>query len=140
MSAVNENNVDIKCLFREPQPMLAGVFLTRSAAKEHRTDVVAAMESLAVLRATPFPGQALPISWTRVAPDSSFLCVTSETSDSTKHFCFKDLGLGFAFIGLLQGGWVHLGTLWTDGLVSEGLLHHDDVQLQNRKSKITWNH
>ena len=117
-----------------------GVFLTRSAAKEHRTDVVAAMESLAVLRATPFPGQALPISWTRVAPDSSFLCVTSETSDSTKLFCFKDLGLGFAVIGLLQGGWVHLGTLWTEGIVSESLLHHDDVLLENRKSKITWNH
>ena len=116
-----------------------GVFLTRSAAKEHRTDVVAAMESWAVLRATPFPGQALPISWTRVAPDSSFLRVTGESSDSTKHFCIKELGLGFAVIGLEQAGWVHLGTLWTDGFVSEGLLHHDDVLLE-KKSKITWDH
>ena len=82
-----------------------GVLLIQSAAKEHRTDVVAAMESLAVLRATLFPGQALPVSWTRVATDSSFLCVTSETSDSTKHFCFKDLGLGFAVIVLGQAGW-----------------------------------
>ena len=67
------------------------------------------MESLAVLRAT-FSRTGTPniLDKSQTRP---FLCVTSETSDSTKLFCFKDLGLGFAVIGLLQSGWVHRGTL-----------------------------